>query len=72
MTVQELIDSLNKIEDKTTKMVVRGYEDGFDDISYDSFEPLHIELNVNTEWFYGSHGRTASSNPKAVKAILIK
>jgi hypothetical protein len=72
MTVQDLIDKLNKIEDKTTRIVVKGYEAGYDDIDLELLNnPFLIELNVHKEWYYGSHDRTSKDNPKAIKAFLI-
>ena len=34
-------------------VVIGGYEGGVDEI--DKFEMCDIELNVNTEWYYGKH-----------------
>lgn len=53
MTVQELIESLQSIEDKTRRVVVRGYEDGVDDIGY--YEEINIRLNYYDQWYYGQH-----------------
>lgn len=55
MTAKELINFLSKL-DPETRIFTRGYEGGFDDVS----KTLTVEdyvLNVNREWYYGSHGK---------------
>lgn len=52
MTVQELINRLSTIEDKdNTRVMVRGYERGYDDINNIIPEPITMALNVNREWY---------------------
>lgn len=53
MTIQELCDRLSQFP-PDTPVVVKGYEGGFNDVI--QIEPLEIQLNVNTIWFYGAHG----------------
>lgn len=53
MTVQELIEALQDIEDKTQRVVVRGYEAGVDEVAY--FEEINIKLNYYDVWYYGQH-----------------
>ena len=38
------------------RVVVNGYEDGFDDLSRDSLKVVEIALNTGTESFVGEHG----------------
>jgi hypothetical protein len=40
-------------------VVVRGYEDGVDDVSH--FEEIEILLNYYDEWYYGKHQKVYSS-----------
>lgn len=53
MTVQELIEVLQGIEDKTRRVVIRGYEGGVDDVGY--CEEINIRLNYYDQWYYGQH-----------------
>ena len=54
MTIQELCDRLSQFP-PDTPVVVKGYEGGFNDVN--KIEPLEMQLNVNTIWFYGAHGK---------------
>ena len=52
MKVKELIEALSQLDPEL--MVVRsGYEGGVDEIK--KIKIYDIELNVNTEWYYGTH-----------------
>lgn len=53
MTVQELIDLLNTVSDKSQLVVIPGYEGGREPIM--GIEPIMIALNYNTAWYYGPH-----------------
>jgi len=53
MTVKELIEKLQQV-DPDLKVVVSGYEGGFQDVKYNP-EPFDLALNVHTEWYYGPH-----------------
>ncbi len=61
MTVKELIEVLSRIEDQDIRVMVRGYEGGYNDIvignGIDNNIPaiVNIALNVNEEWYYGAH-----------------
>jgi hypothetical protein len=64
MTVKELIESLSKIEDQNIRVMVRGYEEGYDDIVIGNGIDnntiaipaiQYVALNVNDEWYYGRH-----------------
>ena len=52
MKVKELIEKLSQL-DPELMVVVAGYEGGVDEM--DKFELCNIELNVNTQWYYGKH-----------------
>lgn len=72
MTAGELIEYLQEFDPKT-RVLVKGYEGGFDDIEVT--EPIPVLLNVHTEWWYGKHDRPSledTSSKKPIEAILIK
>ena len=78
MTVQQLIDKLNTIDDKDNIVVMtRGYEGGFDDINNTIPEPVAMALNVNEDWYLGKHDKVdnlydvPNSNYIVVKAIVL-
>ena len=52
MTVKELVDALSSLP-QAHIVVVRGREGGVDEI--DNIENVKIDLDINKEWFYGSH-----------------
>ena len=52
MTIQELCDRLSQFP-PDTPVVVKGYEGGFNYVN--KIEPLEMQLNVNSIWFYGAH-----------------
>ena len=52
MKVKELIETLSQM-DSELMVVVAGYEGGVDEM--DKYELCDVELNVNTEWYYGKH-----------------
>lgn len=69
MTVAELIQALELVEDKTQRVVVRGYEGGYNDVN--ELESLQIYLDYYFEWFYGKHesDEVVRSNNTKVPAI---
>ena len=67
MTVKELIQQLQQ-HDPDTRVVVNGYEGGLGDL--EDLEKVKIELNVNTEWYYGPHEITYKTN-RGLDALLI-
>ena len=83
MTVRELIESLSKIEDKEIRVMVRGYERGVNDMvignGIEDNTPAiqYVALDVNEEWYYGTHERVddmydaISSKYHIVKAIIL-
>jgi len=54
MKVKKLIELLSQM-DPELMVVVAGYEGGVDEM--DKYELCDVELNVNTEWYYGKHGK---------------
>lgn len=52
MTINELIEILRQFPPEM-RVVVKGYEDGFDDI--DTIKQVSLILNANEEWWYGAH-----------------
>lgn len=83
MTVKELIESLSKIEDQDIRVMIRGYEGGVNDMvignSIEDNTPAiqYVALDVNTEWYYGTHERVddmfggTNSEYHIVKAIIL-
>ena len=77
MTIRELIEVLNKIEDQEVRVMVKGYERGVDDIENITPDIVHIALDVNEEWWDGKHERvddmygTTNSEYHIVKAIIL-
>jgi len=52
MTVSELIEELSK-HSGNIRVVIRGYEDGVDDIQ--TLKILKLKLDTNKQWYYGKH-----------------
>ena len=55
MTVKELVEFLQKYPDDL-RVVVNGYEDGYDDISPERVSTRKIELDAGTHDWEGQHG----------------
>lgn len=76
MTVGELIKVLTQIEDQDTRVMVKGYEGGVEDIGNNISAIVNVALNVRTEWYYGSHDVVSECNTytdkEIVKAIVIR
>lgn len=63
MNVKQLIETLEKLDPDT--MVIRsGYEGGVEEITH--VEVTSIFLNVNKEWYYGSHEVSKEGTTQAV------
>jgi hypothetical protein len=63
MNVKQLIETLEKLDPNT--MVIRsGYEGGVEEITH--VEVMSILLNVNKEWYYGSHEVSSEGTTQAV------
>lgn len=79
MTVKELISILSQIEDQDLRVVINGYEGGYDDVVFPNNTPsiLDLALNVNPEEWYGDHEKVSpqnhpyGNNVEIVKAVLI-
>jgi hypothetical protein len=65
MTVKELMDELVKLP-ADRRVVVQGYEDGFDDVSI--IEPISVEKNPDDTWYYG---RFVSASGVGEGAVLL-
>ena len=62
MTIAELIEKLQEYP-QDTRVVVRGYEGGLDDVR--ELEEIEIYLNCNmSTWYYGNHEEVSSSNTR--------
>ena len=70
MTVKELIESLSKIEDQNVRVMVKGYEEGVEDIENIIPEIVNVALNVNTEWWNGSHEVISNDHTYTDKEII--
>lgn len=70
MTVKQLIESLSKIEDQEVRVMVKGYERGVDDIEDIIPEIVNIALDVNKEWWNGTHEEVSEDNTYTDKEIV--
>jgi hypothetical protein len=61
MTVKELIEQLQTL-DQDSRVFVRGYEAGYDDINV--VKASQIVLNVNNVWYYGKHDTLERENKR--------
>ena len=83
MTVRQLIESLSTIEDQETRVMVNGYEGGYNDIviangiGNNTPAIIQVALDVNDEWYYGAHERISDvyhedkEKYQIVKAIIL-
>ena len=55
MTVQELVQLLTQYP-TDLRVVVNGYEDGYDDLSPEQLAPVKIVLNTGQHRWEGKHG----------------
>ena len=75
MTVKELMEFLNKYPDDF-RVVVNGYEDGYDDILPERISTTKIELDVGKHDWEGQHGGalygddTSTDDTKIVDALV--
>jgi hypothetical protein len=76
MTLKELIESLSRIEDQDIRVMVKGYEGGVDDIDNITPAIINVALNVNKEWWNGSHEVISEdhtyTDKQIIKAIVIR
>ena len=54
MTVKELVELLGKYPEDL-RVVVNGYEDGYDDLSLERISIIKIQLNTQTHDWEGQH-----------------
>ena len=76
MTVAELIDLLSSYPGDL-RVVVDGYEDGFDDLNPELIGAIELALNHNEHWFLGRHEAAgnlgdAESAGERVHAIALR
>ena len=76
MTVKQLIQELSQIEDQDALVMTRGYERGVDDIGTSFSTIVDVALEVNEDWYYGSHEVVSEhhtyTGKTIVKAIVIR
>ena len=73
MTVEELIAVLGEYP-RDMRVVVNGYEDGFDDLSPDRIQMTTVALNVGTADYVGMHGDPGEAKPDTpiVEALVLQ
>ena len=77
MTVRELIRIL-KAHPGGLRVVVDGYEDGYDDVSAERIRSGKIRLNTGTRDWEGQHeeawdqAKTGSEGAKVVEALILQ
>ena len=64
MTAQQLIQLLQNLP-PTTKIVVRGYEDGYNDIL--KLIEVKIKINIESDWYNGEYEESRDAD--AINAI---
>ena len=77
MTVKELVEHLGKYPDDL-RVVVNGYEDGFDDVSPERISVIKIQLDTQIyDWegqhsdFYGSEAEI-TDDAEIVEALVFR
>lgn len=77
MTVKELMELLNKYPDDL-RVVVNGYEDGYDDISPERIFTRKIQLDAGTHDWEGQHNvplyenEATTDNAEIVDALVFR
>ena len=70
MKVKELIETLSQL-DPELMVVIGGYEGGLNEVS--RYKLCNIELNVNTEEYYGRHeSLEKGEEPKNKDSTIVK
>jgi hypothetical protein len=64
MNASELIALLKQLP-PDTKILVRGYEDGYNDII--ELKPVRVQHNPDADWYYGEYA--VSYEPEAIEVI---
>ncbi len=70
MTVQELIRLLQTYP-PDLRVVVNGYEDGYDDLSPEQVTPAEISLGTGTHDWEGAHGDARDLNREAAGGVEV-
>ena len=70
MTVKELIQILQQIEDQEVRVMVKGYERGIDDPENTIPAIINVALDVNEEWWNGSHEVVSEDHTYEDKEIV--
>ena len=53
MTVNELIEALQLLDNKEAYVVISGYEGGLEDVK--GIDTIKMKMNVHNVWYYGPH-----------------
>ena len=61
MTIEELIQLLAQYP-PDLRVMVQGYEDGYDDLEADCVIAGEASLNANSSWYYGCHEQALTSD----------
>lgn len=69
MTVKDLIERL-KDQPDDLRVLVRGYEGGFNDIGF--IEQIPIKLNANSAWYYGKHEEVEMDEKDEIAIVFSK
>ena len=65
MNVKELIEVLGEYPEEM-RVVVQGYEDGYDDVAKSSLKQIHVKLGAGKERWEGDHIEIGSKQDTAV------
>jgi hypothetical protein len=68
MTVNELINRLQQINNREMKVLVNGYEDGFDDIKDPKF--IVVYEQIDHEWYNGKYEQSSSGQGGTLMLLL--
>lgn len=68
MTVKELINHLQQVQNQEMKVVVNGYEGGFDDIKNPKFIIAYEQ--IDHEWYDGKYEQSFSGQGGTVMLLL--
>jgi hypothetical protein len=57
MTVRQLIEVLQKVQDPDMRIMVPGYEGGFNDLETNSnnIHTMVLDVHGEDEWYFGKH-----------------
>lgn len=73
MTVEELVAILQE-HPSGLRVVVNGYEDGYDDLTPEQINVISIALNTGEEEWQGVHGDpdSAEEQVRVVQAVVLR